>query len=66
MFHKSNGEIIDKNKMIQVLGEDFYNDFLEIKDEIKLDRTLSGYFKSCSVANQVLSKHNYFLKFFER
>ena len=66
MFHKSNGEIIDKNKMIQVLGEDSYNDFLEIKDEIKLDRTLSGYFKSCFVANQVLSKHNYFLKFFER
>ena len=66
MFHKFNGEIIDKNKMIQMLGEDFCNDFLEIKDEIKLDGTLSGYFKRYFVANQVLSKHNYFLKFFER
>ena len=41
MFYKSNGEIIDKNKIVEVLGEDFYNDLLEIKDEIKLDRTLS-------------------------
>ena len=41
MFYKSNGEIIDKNNIVEVLGEDFYNDLLEIKDEIKLDRTLS-------------------------
>ena len=66
MFHKSNGEIIDKNKIIQVLGKDFYHDLLEIKDEIKLNRILFGYFNRCFVANQVLSKHNYFLKFFER
>ena len=66
MFHKSNGEIIDKNKIIQVLGKDFYHDLLEIKDEIKLNRILFGYFDRCFVANQVLSKHNYFLKFFER
>ena len=66
MFHKSNGEIIDKNKIIQVLGKDFYHDLLEIKDEIKLNRILFGYFDRCFVANQVLSKHKYFLKFFEQ
>ena len=66
MFHKSDGEIIDKNKMIQVLGEDFYNDLLEVKDEIKLDRTLFGYFDRCFIANQVLAKYIFFLKFFER
>ena len=43
MFFKSNGEIIDKNKIVEALGEDIYNDLLEIKDEIKLDRTLFGY-----------------------
>ena len=43
MFCKSNGEIIDKNKIAEEVGEDFYNDLLEIKDEIKLDRTLFGY-----------------------
>ena len=36
MFYKSNGEIIDKNKIVEVLQEHFYNDLLEIKNEIKL------------------------------
>ena len=66
MFYKSNGEIIDKNKITEVVGEDFYNDLLEIKDEIKLDRTLFGYFDRSFLANQVVAKHNFFKKFFER
>ena len=36
MFYKSNGEIIDKNKIVEVLQEHFYNDLPEIKNEIKL------------------------------
>ena len=32
MFYKSNGEIIDKNKIVEVLQEHFYNDLLEIKN----------------------------------
>ena len=28
--------------------------------------TLFGYFDKCVIANQVLAKHNFFLKFFER
>ena len=55
MFYKSNSEIIDKTKIVEVLGEDFYNDLLEIKDDIKLDRTLFGYFDRCFIANQVLA-----------
>ena len=66
MFHKSNGETVDLPKMVQVLGEDFYNDLLEIKDEIKLHRTPFGYFGRCFLANQVLSKHSFFLRFFEQ
>ena len=31
---------IDKNKIKEVLEEDFYNDLLEIKDGIKLDRMI--------------------------
>ena len=41
MFSKSNSEIINKNKITEVIAEDFYHDLLEIKDEIKLD---IGYF----------------------
>ena len=66
MFYKSNSEIIDKNKTTEVIGEDFYNDLLEIKDEIKLDRTLFGYFDRSFLANQVVAKHNFLKNFFER
>ena len=66
MFYKSNDEIIDKNKITEVVGEDFYNDLLEIKDEIKLDRTLFGYFDRSFLANQVVAKHNFLKNFFER
>ena len=66
MFYKSNDEIIDKNKITEVVGEDFYNDLLEIKDEIKLDRTLFGHFDRCFIVNQVLAKHNFFLKFLQQ
>ena len=37
MFSKSNSETINKNKITEVIAEDFYHDLLEIKDEIKLD-----------------------------
>ena len=40
MFYKSEGKITDKNKIEEVLGDDFYNDLLEIKDEIKLGQSL--------------------------
>ena len=66
MFYKSEGKIIDKNKIEEVLGDDFYNDLLETKDEIKLDRTIFGYFNRSFQVNEVLAKYNFFLKFFER
>ena len=43
MFYKSDGKVIDNNKVKEVLEDDFYNDLLEIKDDIKLDRTIFGY-----------------------
>ena len=65
MFYKPGGKIIDKDKIKDVLGRDFYNDLLEIKSNIKLDRTIFGYFDRCLQVNEVLSKHNFFLKVFE-
>ena len=58
-------KIINKDKIKDVLGKDFYNDLLEIKSDIKLDRTIFGYFDRCLQVNEVLSKHYFFLKFFE-
>ena len=66
MFCKSEGKIVDKKKIEEVLGDDFYDDLLEIKDEIKLDRTIFGYFNRCFQVNEVLAKYNFLLKFFER
>ena len=65
-FYKSEGKITDKNKIEEVLGDDFYNGLLEIKNKIKLDRTIFGYFNRCFQVNEVLVKYNFFLKFLER
>ena len=41
------GAMFYKNRIREVLGNGFYNDLLEIKDNIKLDRTILGYFDRC-------------------
>ena len=56
----------DWGKIQETIGNDFYNDLLEINDDIKLDRSIFGFFDRCFRANQVLAKHNFFLKFCER
>ena len=44
MFYKSNVEILGQDRVVEALGEDFYNDLLEVKDKVKLDRTIFGFF----------------------
>ena len=66
MFHKSNGEILDQARIIEVLGEDFNNDLFNVNNKVKLDRTIFGYFDRCMILNKILSKYNFFVKFFER
>ena len=66
MFHKSNREILDQARIIEVLGEDFYNDLLDVKDKVKLDRRICGYFDRCLVLNEILYRYNFFVRFFER
>ena len=67
MFYKSEEKIIDNNNKIkEILGDDFYNDLLKIKDNIKLDRTIFGYFNRCFQVTEVLANCKFSLKFFER
>ena len=66
MFHKSNGETLDQDRVIEVLGEDFYNNLLKVKDKVKLDRTIFGFFDRCMILNEILSNYNFFVTFFER
>ena len=63
MFHKSKGEILDQTRITEVLGEDFYNDLLNVKNKIKVDRTILGFFDRCMILNEILSKYNFFIKF---
>ena len=57
---------IDKEKARKGLGDQFFGELKNIEDEIKLDRTIFGYYDRCFLANEVLSEHGFFLKFFER
>ena len=66
MFHKSNGKILDQARIIEALGEDFYNDLLDVMNKVKLDRTIFGFFDRCMILNEILFKYNFFVKFFER
>ena len=66
MFRISEGKVLEKIKAKEVLGKDFYEELLEIKDDIEFDKTLFGFFNRCFSANKVLAKYNFLLKFFER
>ena len=65
MFRISDGKVFEQNKVNDVLEKYFYEELLQIKDNIQLDKTLFGFFNRCFLANKVLAKH-IFLKFFER
>ena len=65
IYHMTKRKTLHKGKMKDVLGNDFYNDLIEIKNEIQLDRTIFGYFDRCFLVNKVLAKYNFFLKFLE-
>ena len=64
MYEKENYKIPDKNMAEEVLGNDFYKDLYEMKDDIQLVRTPLGYENRCVLANEVLAKHGFLLKFF--
>ena len=56
-------EIQDAQK---ILGDELYFDLIETEEETMLDKTIFGFFDKCFKINQVISKHGFFLKTFER
>lgn len=60
MFHISDAKMIDKGKAKEIIDDRFYNQLLEIKYDILLDKTIFGFFDRCFLVNEVLSKHNFF------
>ena len=65
-FQRLIEEKIEKTNPREILGETLYEDMLKIKDETQLDKTLFGFFNWCFSVNKVLSKYNFFMKFFKR
>ena len=56
----------DRKKAKDIFGENLYGDLIDVKDEMQLDRTLFGFFNRCFLVIELLSKYDYFLKFYER
>ena len=57
MHYRCDGEPIVREKIVEVFGGNLFNDLKEIEEEIKLDRTLFGYFdRSFKQTEQGLSK----------
>ena len=56
----------DRKKAKDNFGENLYRDMIDVKDEIQLDRTLFGFFNRCFLVIELLSKYDYFLKFYEQ
>ena len=56
----------DRKKAKDIFGENLYGDLIDVKDEIQLDRTLFVFFNRCFLVIELLSKYDYFLKFYER
>lgn len=54
MFQISEGKVLEKNKSKGVLGEDFYKNLEEVKDGLKLDKTLFGFFDRYFLANTII------------
>ena len=59
-------QLIKRENAQEVLGDRSFFELKEIEDSTMLDKSLFGYFSRCFAINQVLGKHGYFLRFFER
>ena len=69
-YYKQNSDTLEpklnKKDAQKILGDNLYFDLIEIEPETMLDKTLFGFFERCYKINKVISKHGFFLKFFER
>ena len=55
-----------EGKVESVLERVFYDEFCDVKDRLKLDTSMYRFFDRCALANKLLAKKHYFLKFYER
>ena len=67
MYNKTDKvQLIKKENAREVLRDRLFFELKEIEDSTMLDKSLFRYFNRCFAINQVLGKHGYFLRIFER
>ena len=65
MFYKG-ATNFKKDQVQKILGDDLYFDLLNIEQKAILDKTLFVFFDRCYILNQLVSKYEFFIRFFER
>ena len=65
-FDKLDGANVKLENAKETLGDIFFNKLMQIEPAVLLAHSIFGYFQRCSLINEILSEHNYFLRFYER
>ena len=65
MHHKLKEQNVKLENAKETLGYDFFLKLKEVEASVMLDYTLFGYFECCPLINEVLSREDYFLRFYE-
>ena len=66
MYDKLKGQNVKLENAKETLSDDFFLKLKEVESSVMLHYTLFGYFDRCRQINDILSKENYFLRFYER
>ena len=62
LFKLTEEKIFTKDKVESVLGREFYKDFCDVKDRLKLDALMYRFFDKCAQTNELLAKKIFFSK----
>ena len=63
VFKLSEGKSLTRGKVESVLGR---GNFCDVKDQLKLETSIYGFFDKCAFANELSAKRQFSLKFYER
>ena len=66
MHDKLKRQQIELDKAKETLGDEPFFGLKQVEGSVMLDHSLFGYFDRCRLVNDILAKHNYFLRFYER
>ena len=63
VFKLSEDKSLTRGKVEGVLGR---GNFCDVKDQLKLETSIYGFFDKCALANELSAKRQFSLKFYER